>query len=252
MLSTLGARYESHAGLFLESAEPIMEMLSKLPILSPPLQAPVSIVVNCLPVLPLDQAKSTPLAGVDKLVELLHACISHYGALDKDGEFLPLLFAFHKLSQLAPGDVKSRLKERFLPTDEDRAQVLGRGDSIPHKLLSMTNNVMFSEVREVVMSIFFELSDQNPNLFVHNVGFGNAAGYLSSKGIQISQQDMEAGGTSGLEVNPITGQRIDAEPDVPLPDMTDEEKEREAERLFVLFERYDDPSLNDVGRRPSR
>ena len=85
--------------------------------------------------------------------------------------------------------------------------------------------------------LFFELADQNPTQFVHNVGFGNAAGYLSSKGIQISQQDMEAGG-SGPDVNPITGQRIDAEPDVPLPDMSDEEKEREAERLFVLFERY--------------
>lgn len=162
--------------------------------------------------------------------------MSHYGALDKDGEFLPLLFSFHKLSQSGSGEAKRRLKGRFLPTDDDRTQVLGRGDSIPHKLLSMTNNSMFSEVREVVMSIFFELSDRNPTLFVHNVGFGNAAGYLSSKGIQISQQDMDAN-ASGPEVNPITGQRIDAEPDVPLPDMTDEEKEREAERLFVLFER---------------
>ena len=41
----------------------------------------------------------------------------------------------------------------------------------------------------------------------------------------------------GQEINPITGQRRDMEPDDPLPEMTDEEKEREAERLFVLFER---------------
>lgn len=215
----------------------MLEMLSKMTILSPPLQAPVSYIVNCLAMLPVDQARSVPLAGVDKLVEVLKNCISHYGALDKDGEFLPLLFSFHKLSQSRAAEAKSRLKECFLPTDDDRTQVLGRGESLPHKLLSMTNNSMFSEVREVVMSIFFELSDQNPTQFVHNVGFGNAAGYLSSKGIQISQQDLETD-AAGPEVNPITGQRIDAEPDVPLPDMTDEEKEREAERLFVLFERY--------------
>jgi hypothetical protein len=39
-------------------------------------------------------------------------------------------------------------------------------------------------------------------------------------------------------VNPITGQRLDAESEGPdLSQMTDEEKEREAERLYVLFER---------------
>lgn len=41
----------------------------------------------------------------------------------------------------------------------------------------------------------------------------------------------------GLEINPVTGQRKDMEPVDPGPEMTDEEKEREAEKLFVLFER---------------
>lgn len=41
----------------------------------------------------------------------------------------------------------------------------------------------------------------------------------------------------GQEINPITGQRTDMEPVDTGPEMTDTEKEREAERLFVLFER---------------
>ncbi len=41
----------------------------------------------------------------------------------------------------------------------------------------------------------------------------------------------------GQEINPITGQRRDMEPRDEGPEMTDEEKEREAEKLFVLFER---------------
>ena len=41
----------------------------------------------------------------------------------------------------------------------------------------------------------------------------------------------------GKEINPITGQRRDMEPQDFGPEMTDEEKEREAERLFVLFEK---------------
>jgi hypothetical protein len=42
-------------------------------------------------------------------------------------------------------------------------------------------------------------------------------------------------------VNPITGQRLDAEDPSSQEPMTEEEKEREAERLFVLFERYAEP-----------
>ena len=41
----------------------------------------------------------------------------------------------------------------------------------------------------------------------------------------------------GKEINPVTGQRRDMEPPAPGPEMTDAEKEREAEKLFVLFER---------------
>lgn len=40
-----------------------------------------------------------------------------------------------------------------------------------------------------------------------------------------------------LEINPISGQMLNKEPNINLPKMTDEGKEREAERLFVLFER---------------
>ena len=41
----------------------------------------------------------------------------------------------------------------------------------------------------------------------------------------------------GVEINPVTGQRRDME-NASEVDMTEEEKEREAERLFILFERY--------------
>lgn len=44
-------------------------------------------------------------------------------------------------------------------------------------------------------------------------------------------------GTESFEVDPITGQGRDIEPKLHMQAMTDEEKEREAERLFVLFER---------------
>jgi len=53
--------------------------------------------------------------------------------------------------------------------------------------------------------------------------------------------------SSQREVNPITGQFLDEEDHGPsFADMTDEEKEREAERLFVLFERLKKTGVVDV------
>ncbi|KAJ2326688.1 hypothetical protein IWW51_002142, partial [Coemansia sp. RSA 2702] len=82
--------------------------------------------------------------------------------------------------------------------------------------------------------------------FIMAVGYGNAAGYMVARNIaipsdiieQVKQQDDES-----ASVDPITGRYWDQEGiDRELASMTDEEKEREAERLFVLFER-----LNKTG-----
>lgn len=48
------------------------------------------------------------------------------------------------------------------------------------------------------------------------------------------------------EINPITGQYVSSEKQPDLKDMTDEEKEREAEKLFVLFERLKKTGIIDV------
>lgn len=50
----------------------------------------------------------------------------------------------------------------------------------------------------------------------------------------------------GREINPVTGQRRDMEPEGEEAEMTEEEKEREAERLFVLFERLKATGVVDV------
>ncbi|CAG8735726.1 7885_t:CDS:2, partial [Racocetra persica] len=52
-------------------------------------------------------------------------------------------------------------------------------------------------------------------------------------------------GHSEKPINPITGQYLDDEAPS-LSDMTDEEKEREAERLFVLFERLKKTGVMNV------
>ena len=93
-----------------------------------------------------------------------------------------------------------------------------------------------------VSHLLFTISGKDATRFVDNVGYGFASGFLFQNDIPIPASVAgapTAGSTNGgkRDYNPITGQYIDAENTPDLPEMTEEEKEREAERLFVLFER---------------
>ena len=75
------------------------------------------------------------------------------------------------------------------------------------------------------------------------VGYGNVAGYLFNKGIlsapppNTSTTNPSLTTSSGQPINPITGTTERPKPDA--PEMTEEEKEREMEKLFVLFDRLE-------------
>ncbi|KAI7082485.1 hypothetical protein KC317_g22020, partial [Hortaea werneckii] len=106
-----------------------------------------------------------------------------------------------------------------------------------------------------VSGLLFELSDQDANKFVQNIGYGFASGFLMSEGIPVPANATEGSSTSGngdigarADINPVTGQRLNAEDSEPSPsaEMTEKEKEREAERLFVLFERLKATGVVDI------
>jgi hypothetical protein len=95
-------------------------------------------------------------------------------------------------------------------------------------------------LKRVMAHLFLELSDGDPKRLVHNVGFGCAVGLLHCLGIPAPSVESDSGQSTGVpsEINPVTGQRRDMETQPSLVEMTDTEKEREAERLFVLFQRF--------------
>lgn len=78
------------------------------------------------------------------------------------------------------------------------------------------------------------------------VGYGNAAGFLMNRGLFSgipASRDNESSkdGEELKEIDPVTGQ-IKKEVADPFVGMSDEDKERESEKLFVLFDR-----LNKTG-----
>lgn len=84
--------------------------------------------------------------------------------------------------------------------------------------------------------------------FTQEVGYGNAIGFLVNRGIAVEPPEGTDPKDPNKAINPITGQYLSSEKyeGPSLSEMTDEEKEREAERLFVLFERLKKTGVVDV------
>lgn len=242
----------------------ILIILSSIQLPSPPLQQPIKYLINSLLNLDLeDQTPGNPATNplfperdqnqhVDRLMNILDASILQYKEEQLETLATPLVSLLQKIYVAAPTPVKKQLRASLLPSNNERSRPLGRSDTFASRLLRLSTSPVAPNLRESVSGLMFELSDQNPTSFVRNVGYGFASGFLMSHDLPapeflLQRDPQDAGGSvdlgetltrvDGQEINPITGQRTDMEPVDTGPEMTDMEKEREAERLFVLFER---------------
>ena len=101
-----------------------------------------------------------------------------------------------------------------------------------------------------VGEFIYNLCDRSPEKLVRTIGYGNASGFLQNRQELIPPPPVEDDETAGttttsgdgartssprIRINPITGAYDQKQPEG--PPMTEEDKEREAERLYTLFER---------------
>ena len=179
-----------------------------------------------------------------------------------DDIMTPLVVLLTKLCQADEGS-RGRMRQWILPEDLDRTSPLeGRADLLG-RLLRLLSSVHHAKLKNAVGEMLYAICDSDgafadyvlsdsPDIVVAliagtlaaYVGYGNVAGFLFNKGI-MSAPPPPAGSsgasaptttTTGVPINPITG--VAEKPSEPI-DMTDEEKEREAEKLFVLFDRLE-------------
>lgn len=244
---------KTKADAFTPAVTPVINLITKREILpSQPLDGPFSPLVNALVNLNLDSSEAkaalypdtAPNSVVERLLHLLDLSLKTYNDENLEQTVTPLVSVLRVVHESAPDATKALIRSSLLPTPEDRTKVLGKGETMPSRLLRNSTNALTPQLRETVSHFLFEMSDKDANQFVDNVGYGFASGFLFQNNIPVPKNaaDGNAGagaGGSGRAVNPITGQFLDREtvPDEG-PEMTEEEKEREAERLFVLFERY--------------
>ncbi|KAK6521304.1 hypothetical protein TWF506_001528 [Arthrobotrys conoides] len=262
----------------------LLTLLSALPIQSSPLQAPTHHILDALsnipPTAPASQTSyfppSNPTVHISKILKILdksaiipptpnNSRSSNSTAIDDfDTHAASLLKLLIEIYPLSPDPVKTLLHETLLPSEKERSSPLGstNSTSLPARLLRLASSPTTTNTRIILQTLLFVISDEDPVKFVKNVGYGHASGYLMMRGIPIPSEALEEigaaqsenGGSSGNKrINPITGQYLDDElRDIEasglkgLEDMTDEEKEREAEKLFVLFERLNRTGVINV------
>jgi hypothetical protein len=254
--------YPDLSPAFSHSIPGLITIMAKTKIRTPPLEPPLSAVVNAL--INLDLAEKTghkfgrdalfPVldakANVEHLINILDATISHYKSTDLEQLAAPVITLIRKIYAIAPEPVKKHMEHLLLPAEAERDKPLGKSDTLASRLLKLSTTATTPALRTSISALMFEVCDSNAELFVQNVGYGFAAGFLTSQNLPIPQSATEAfstpGASSGRPINPITGQRLDKEAVDEGPEMTEEEKEREAERLFVLFERLKRTGVVDV------
>ncbi|KAI9507180.1 guanine nucleotide exchange factor, partial [Russula earlei] len=169
----------------------------------------------------------------------------------------PLVMLIYKL---VTGDngARERLREWLLPVNLDRTVVLeSRADTLG-RLLRLLTSVYHPRLNVTSGELLYAVCDHDATVLISQVGYGNVAGFLFNKGIVTGPPSSgEAPGPadpSGPQINPITGAIEEERPEI---EMTEEEREREAERLFVLFDRLErtgavPPEANPVRRAIQR
>ncbi|KAI0426491.1 guanine nucleotide exchange factor [Xylaria sp. FL1042] len=214
-----------------------------------PLDAPIGFLINALLNLNLDAKEvqsslypsANPTVLSDRLIHLLDQSRARYQDEELDGILSALLGVIQAVCLHAPREVQDSFRQKLLPTEADRKEVLGRGASLPSWLLKNSTNPIAPNTRLILSHLLFNLSGQDASKFVENVGYGIASGFLFSQNISIPQNAAEAfsneADSFSRPINPVTGQFLDSERHPEIPEMTEAEREREAERLFVLFQR---------------
>lgn len=256
---------------FDEAVQPTIHILTTYPDTpNKPIDPIITHLVDALHVFPISKTNqdtwftpSTPSLLIKRLVALAETATLTHQASEMDLKLSTTVIVLLRVHTYAPPETKSLICRELLPQEAERDRPLGQSNTLPSRLLRLSTSGYTPQLRELIPELFFELSDRNPEAFVNNVGYGYASGYLTNNNIPYApppavdgaagestsgEGSAAAGRNNGMrtDVNPVTGQFLNREPQSNAPPMSEEEKLREAERLFVLFERLKATGVVDV------
>ncbi|XP_017273957.1 synembryn-A [Kryptolebias marmoratus] len=141
------------------------------------------------------------------------------------------------------------IRKHILPPLRDVSQRPEEGTTVKSRLVRLMTH-LDTDLKHCAADLLFVLCKENVRRFVKYTGYGNAAGLLATRGLlggqgprnSSSEAQYSSDSDSDTEeyrqmkdrINPVTG-RVEAEQPDPMEGMTEEEKEEEAKRLIMLF-----------------
>lgn len=178
---------------------------------------------------------------------------------------------------IADEGTRIRVRQWIVPEDLDRSTALEQRSDILGRCLRLLSSVFHARLKDAVGEMLYAMADSNgmyQNIHALSfifltcflfrpastlsalLGYGNVAGFLFHKGIlnapspTASTSSVPQTTPSGEAINPITGTTF--QPKSNIPEMSDEEKEREMEKLFVLFDRLEKTGSLPPDQNPIR
>ncbi|GAA6017215.1 hypothetical protein JCM11491_001855 [Sporobolomyces phaffii] len=176
------------------------------------------------------------------------------GEASKIEEILgPVMLLLRKLSMV--GEANEMFRFVLFPPDLDRSKPVNRHPTLTGHLVRLLSSMFLPNTAFGVGEFLYNLAERSPEKLCALIGYGTASGFLQNRGELIPpppvshEEGDEANSTTAANsrpINPITGAFEPAEdPDV--APMTDEDKEKEAEKLYTLFDRMERTGIMSAG-----
>lgn len=150
---------------------------------------------------------------------------------------------------------RARMRDWLVPADLDRTTPLETRKDTLGRCIRLLPSVYHPMLKDAIGEMFFIISDSDPSVMSSLFGYGHVAGFLFNKGIMSAPPPPSGSGAAanipGGSVNPITGS-VQQRPPVDDTEMTQEEKEAEMEKLFVLFDRLERTGAMPKEQNPIR
>ncbi|KAK7435959.1 hypothetical protein VKT23_019366 [Stygiomarasmius scandens] len=161
---------------------------------------------------------------------------------------------------LAEEECKNRIRDWIIPENLDRTDPLDERKDFLGRCLRLLGSVYHTGLKSAVGEMLFAVADQDATTMSTLFGYGHVAGFLFEKDFKspppsnTASSAPQASSADRREVNPITGTFVTEESKAKSPgdDMTPEEKEREMEKLFVLFDRLEKTGSLPPDQNPMR
>ncbi|PWN36222.1 uncharacterized protein FA14DRAFT_52984 [Meira miltonrushii] len=161
------------------------------------------------------------------------------------------------LRKLANGSEKFRLiaKSRILPESIDRKIGLDKREDLTGILIRLMGSQNYPRLARASGEALLAICGGRASQMTAEIGYGPCAGFLTNIGQAHAVPESEMKDSSGRPIDPITGKVLPTTEEMVRQDaesgfsqMTEEEKEAEAERLFGLFDRLDKTGIIKVDK----